>query len=133
MELSLQQRRKALLGKIPDMENTLRVVEFLHRRRQKKLGTLKADEADEDEDDLEAEDGEGADDDNDNDKLTSLFELNDTLYAEAQIEETGEVGIWLGVRVVFFKRFRVSIQPPCPAASDTAADASGKHNAPLPA
>lgn len=93
MELSLQQRRKALLGKIPDMENTLRVVEFLHRRRQKKLGMLKAEEdEEEDEDgDLNADEGDA------DDKLTSLFELNDTLYAEAQVEETGEVGIWLGV------------------------------------
>lgn len=75
MELSLQQRRKALLGKIPDMENTLRVVEFLHNRRQKRLN---GDEGDED-------------------ALKSLFELNDTLYAEAELDETGQVGIWLGV------------------------------------
>jgi hypothetical protein len=93
MELSLQQRRKALLGKIPDMENTLRVVEFLHRRRQKKLGMLKAEEDEEgdEDDDLNADEGDA------DDKLTSLFELNDTLYAEAQVVETGEVGIWLGV------------------------------------
>lgn len=75
MELSLQQRRKALLGKIPDMENTLRVVEFLQQRRLKSGGE-------------QEEDGE---------PLKSLFELNDTLYAEAEIEETGLVGIWLGV------------------------------------
>ena len=29
--------------------------------------------------------------------LKTLFELNDTLYAEAEVRETGEVGIWLGV------------------------------------
>jgi hypothetical protein len=31
--------------------------------------------------------------------LKTLFELNDTLYAEAEIEETGEIGLWLGVSV----------------------------------
>jgi hypothetical protein len=30
--------------------------------------------------------------------MKTLFELNDTLYAEAQIEENGEVYLWLGVR-----------------------------------
>jgi hypothetical protein len=29
--------------------------------------------------------------------MKTLFELNDTLYAEAEVEETGEVGLWLGV------------------------------------
>lgn len=29
--------------------------------------------------------------------MKTLFELNDTLYAEAEIIETGEVGLWLGV------------------------------------
>lgn len=33
--------------------------------------------------------------------MKSLFELNDTLYAEAQVEETGEVYLWLGVSRVF--------------------------------
>lgn len=30
--------------------------------------------------------------------MTTTFELNDTLYAEAQLEETDTVYLWLGVR-----------------------------------
>nr|XP_019008710.1 prefoldin subunit [Kwoniella pini CBS 10737]OCF47491.1 prefoldin subunit [Kwoniella pini CBS 10737] len=71
MEISLQQRRKALLTKIPDIEQTLQVVNFLQIRRKKK-----------------------------NEPLKTLFELNDTLYAEAQIEETGQVGLWLGANIM---------------------------------
>lgn len=104
MELNIQQRRKALLTKIPDMENTLRVVEFLQRRRLKKLGLpvpeeegAGGDKDGEDEDDLDDLDGEEAEDGGGEDKLKSLFELNDTLYAEAEVEEGDEVGIWLGV------------------------------------
>ena len=29
--------------------------------------------------------------------LTTTFELNDTLYAEAQLEDTDTVYLWLGV------------------------------------
>lgn len=52
--------------------------------------------ASEDEDDL--------DDDLDEDSsaspkpLRTTFELNDTLYAEAEIEDTDTVYLWLGVR-----------------------------------
>ncbi|EIW68069.1 hypothetical protein TREMEDRAFT_18853, partial [Tremella mesenterica DSM 1558] len=70
MELSLQQRRKALLSKIPDIEQTLTVVRFLRSERKGKP------------------------------KLKTLFELNDTLYAEAELEETDEVGIWLGANTM---------------------------------
>jgi hypothetical protein len=45
-------------------------------------------------DDLDDEGGKGG---GGEDKLKSLFELNDTLYAEAEVEEGDEVGIWLGV------------------------------------
>ena len=106
MELNIQQRRKALLTKIPDMYNTLRVVEFLQRRRLKKLGLPipeaegardNAEDEDEDEDDLDDLDGEEEKEGGGEEKLKSLFELNDTLYAEAEVEEGDEVGIWLGV------------------------------------
>ncbi len=43
-------------------------------------------------------------DDSDGDKETSLkmtFELNDTLYAEAELENTDEVYLWLGVSKAF--------------------------------
>jgi hypothetical protein len=44
-----------------------------------------------DEDDLDDED------DSSNKPLTTTFELNDTLYAEAVLEESDTVFLWLGV------------------------------------
>nr|XP_018265714.1 prefoldin subunit [Kwoniella dejecticola CBS 10117]OBR87872.1 prefoldin subunit [Kwoniella dejecticola CBS 10117] len=73
MEVSLQQRRKALLTKIPDIEQTLQVVKFLQDEGDKKKEV---------------------------EPLKTLFELNDTLYAEAQVDETGEVGLWLGANIM---------------------------------
>lgn len=37
--------------------------------------------------------------------LATTFELNDTLYAEAQLEDTDTVYLWLGVGLVWFSRF----------------------------
>jgi hypothetical protein len=101
MEVNLQQRRKGLQTKIPDIQQTLTVVQFLQNRRKKSMGEKVEEEAlsddeDEDEDDLEDGDGEGKK----VEPLKTLFELNDTLYAEAEVEETGQVGIWLGVSQV---------------------------------
>ena len=54
--------------------------------------------ADADEDDL---DDDPDDDSEDQTKpLRTTFELNDTLYAEAEIEDTDTVYLWLGVRFV---------------------------------
>lgn len=100
MELNLQQRRKALLAKIPDIEQTLSVVKFLQARREPKAA---ADEKDEtgsmNSDDIDALlDGDDEEDEGAEQKpLKTLFELNDTLYAEATVQETGKVGLWLGV------------------------------------
>lgn len=109
MELSLQQRKKALSTKIPDIEQTLSVVEFLQRRRAKKLGQEipgeKEDEAD-DEDDLDDLDDGGDEEGQEEGPLKTLFELNDTLYAEAEVDETGEVGLWLGVSTLPFQQHR---------------------------
>lgn len=95
MEVNLQQRRKALSVKIPDIQQTLTVVQFLQNRRKKARGESVDEEVlsddDEDEDDL------GSDDEKKGEPLKTLFELNDTLYAEAEVDETGQVGIWLGV------------------------------------
>ncbi|ORX34442.1 Prefoldin subunit-domain-containing protein [Kockovaella imperatae] len=113
MDINLQQRRKALTSKIPDIENTLRIVKFLQNRRKKALGEPFEEEEEkggslgggEDDDDLD----DLLDDDDDEDNvavkgeeapLKTLFELNDTLYAEAEVEETGEVGIWLGANTM---------------------------------
>lgn len=40
---------------------------------------------------------EGLDDNNDAKPLTTTFELNDTLYVKAELEETDTVYLWLGV------------------------------------
>ena len=99
MELNLQQRRKALSTKIPDIEQTLRAVKFLHTRRRKALGEDVEEEKADDEDDLLDDDDEEEGKMEDG-PLKTLFELNDTLYAEAEVEENGEVGIWLGVSLL---------------------------------
>lgn len=50
-------------------------------------------------DELDAEDGdEGAEGEaKSRNPLKTLYELNDTLFAEAEVEEDGNVGLWLGV------------------------------------
>jgi hypothetical protein len=99
MEVNLQQRRKGLEVKIPDIQQTLTVVQFLQNRRLKAKGEKVEEEelSDDEDDDLDDED-EGKKEE----PLKTLFELNDTLFAEAEVEETGEVGIWLGVSSVSF-------------------------------
>jgi len=47
-----------------------------------------------DEDDLDDLEDEGAPK-----LIKTTFELNDTLFAEAELEETDEVHLWLGVRL----------------------------------
>ncbi|KAI5993326.1 Prefoldin subunit 3 [Pisolithus albus] len=88
MDGSLTQRRKSLEDKIPDIRKTLQMVEFLKQRRDGKQ------KAGGEEDDLE-------DDDEDSKKpLTTTFELNDTLFAEAQLDDTDTVYLWLGANVM---------------------------------
>jgi hypothetical protein len=101
MEVNLSQRRKGLEVKIPDIQQTLTVVQFLQNRRLKSQGEaveeeMLSDDEDEDElDDLDEEAGDG--ETKKGEPLKTLFELNDTLFAEAEVEENGQVGIWLGV------------------------------------
>lgn len=107
MEISLQQRRKALLSKIPDITQTLQVVKYLHQRRQKALGQpVEEEKLSDDEDDLDDLDDE--EEKKEEEPMKTLFELNDTLYAEAEIIETGEVGLWLGVCVSFYEYMTVT-------------------------
>jgi len=90
MELNLQNRRKALEDKIPDISKTLDMVVFLKERREQKLkGKANEDELD--------DDAEEAVDDG---PLKTTFELNDTLYAEAELEESDDVYLWLGANVM---------------------------------
>lgn len=58
-------------------------------------GKSKAQDDDDDLDDLDDEE------DATKKPLTTTFELNDTLFAEAELEDTDTVYLWLGVRVSF--------------------------------
>ncbi|KAG0175353.1 peptide chain release factor 1 [Apophysomyces sp. BC1034] len=70
MEVNLMQRRKVLEEKIPEIEKTIAMVDFLIERK----------ESDE--------------------PIHSDFELNDTLYAQAKLEASGTVYLWLGANVM---------------------------------
>ena len=76
MDQTLNQRKQTLEAKIPDITKTLEMVEFLK----------------------DARDGV----DPDKKPMRTTFELNDTLYAEAELAESDTVHLWLGVRVFFF-------------------------------
>ncbi|KAI6125911.1 Prefoldin subunit 3 [Pisolithus croceorrhizus] len=91
MDGSLTQRRKGLEDKIPDIRKTLQMVEFLKQRRDGKQ------KAGDEEDDLDEDDenSEGT-----KKSLTTTFELNDTLFAEAQLDDTDTVYLWLGANVM---------------------------------
>lgn len=67
MELNTQRRVGGLRDKLPDIQKTLDTVRFLQTRR-------------------------GA-----SEPLETTFELNETLYAKAEIPPTEEVHLWLGV------------------------------------
>ncbi|KAH9916392.1 Prefoldin subunit 3 [Epithele typhae] len=89
MEQNLAQRRGSLEDKIPDIKKTLAMVEFLQERREGK-GAASEDDLD---DDL-------GDDESASKPLITTYELNDTLYAEAQLEDTDTVYLWLGANVM---------------------------------
>ncbi|KAJ6614869.1 prefoldin subunit [Mycena sp. CBHHK59/15] len=96
MENNLAQRRAGLEDKIPDIKKTLMMVEFLQERRE---GKGKA--ADDDLDDLEEEGSQKP--------MTTTFELNDTLYAEAELEDTDTVFLWLGANVMLSYKIPAAI------------------------
>ncbi|EGS22120.1 uncharacterized protein CTHT_0016360 [Thermochaetoides thermophila DSM 1495] len=70
MEQNLQRRVAGLKDKMPDIQKTLDTVRFL------KLRTSESD------------------------SIETTFELNDTLYAKAEIPPTDEVYLWLGANVM---------------------------------
>ncbi|KIP06574.1 hypothetical protein PHLGIDRAFT_72529 [Phlebiopsis gigantea 11061_1 CR5-6] len=70
MDQNLAQRRRGLEEKIPDIKKTLSMIEYLKERRVRHK------------------------------PLTTTFELNDTLYAEAELEDTDTVYLWLGANVM---------------------------------
>ncbi|KAL0952892.1 hypothetical protein HGRIS_007111 [Hohenbuehelia grisea] len=91
MDSNLTQRRRGLEEKIPDIKKTLAMVEYLQARREGK--SKAADGDDLDDDDL--------DDSEETQKpMTTTYELNDTLFAEAELEETDTVYLWLGANVM---------------------------------
>ncbi|OZJ06368.1 hypothetical protein BZG36_00756 [Bifiguratus adelaidae] len=76
MEVSSLQRRKVLEEKIPDIEKTLQMVQFLAKEAQAR------------------ENGE------DDEPVETDFELNETLYAKATIVPGKTVYLWLGANVM---------------------------------
>ncbi|OSD03771.1 Prefoldin subunit 3 [Trametes coccinea BRFM310] len=101
MDHNLTQRRRGLEDKIPDIKKTLAMVEFLQERREGKKA------ASDDGDDLDEEDLEDGEDKAK--PLTTTFELNDTLYAEAQLEDTDTVYLWLGANVMLSYKLPAAI------------------------
>jgi len=93
MDSNLTQRRQSLEDKIPDIRKTLTMIEYLQEQRE---GKSKADPED-DLDDLVDDDDEA---EGSVKPLKTTFELNDTLYAEAELEETDTVFLWLGANVM---------------------------------
>ncbi len=89
MEQNLQRRVGGLRDKLPDIRKTLETVQFL-KLRTVRGGTKPLYGAG------------GADGDiswqSESDPIETTFELNDTLYAKAEIPPTDEVYLWLGVR-----------------------------------
>lgn len=103
MDANLNQRRLGLEQKIPDIRKTLSMVEYLQERRVCAIvyslvpisfpiqeGTSPQSEDDQ-EDDLEDEGSSKA--------VKTTFELNETLFAEAELEDGDTVFLWLGVCV----------------------------------
>lgn len=70
MDQNLQRRVVGLKEKLPDIRKTLETVRFLKSRTP------------------------------DSDAIETTFELNDTLYAKAEIPPTDEVYLWLGANVM---------------------------------
>lgn len=70
MEQNLQRRVAGLRDKLPDIQKTLDTVQFLKLRKDE------------------------------TDPIETTFELNETLYAKAEIPPTDEVYLWLGANVM---------------------------------
>ncbi|KAG6889271.1 hypothetical protein C0992_005795 [Termitomyces sp. T32_za158] len=79
MDGTLTQRRASLEEKIPDIKKTLDMVEFLGTRQEQEAG------------------------------LKTVFELNDTLFAEAEVGETDTVFLWLGANVMLSYKIPAAI------------------------
>jgi hypothetical protein len=87
MEQNLQRRVVGLKDKMPDIKKTLDTVRFLKLRTVWRAMNLMGPDM--------ALTGQMRQDESD--PIETTFELNDTLYAKAQIPPTDEVYLWLGV------------------------------------
>ena len=87
MEQNLQRRVVGLKDKLPDIRKTLDTVRFLKLRTVGRRQIFL--------------DADGADGEllwqPESDPIETTFELNDTLYAKAEVPPTEEVYLWLGV------------------------------------
>ncbi|KAJ7037371.1 Prefoldin subunit 3 [Mycena alexandri] len=101
MDSNLIQRRASLEDKIPDIKKTLMMVEYLQERREGKGKAVEDDDLDAQDDDLGEEGSQKP--------LTTTFELNDTLYAEAELEDTDTVFLWLGANVMLSYKIPAAI------------------------
>ncbi|KIK58785.1 hypothetical protein GYMLUDRAFT_45088 [Collybiopsis luxurians FD-317 M1] len=102
MDSNLTQRRLGLEDKIPDIRKTLAMVEYLQDRREGK-------KAMESEDDLE-DDLENDDEPSSSKPLKTTFELNETLFAEAELEDSDTVYLWLGANVMLSYKIPLAIE-----------------------
>ena len=84
MEANTQRRAAGLKDKIPDIKKTLETVRFLKSRKVRHAATFR---------EVVAKSAQP-----DADPIETTFELNDTLFAKAEIPPTDEVYLWLGVR-----------------------------------
>ncbi|THH23223.1 hypothetical protein EUX98_g7947 [Antrodiella citrinella] len=75
------------------------MVEFLKERQNGKS----------EDDDVEDDDDELEDDETEKKPLKTTFELNDTLYAEAELEDTDTVFLWLGANVMLSYKLPAAI------------------------
>lgn len=82
--MNLQRRMTGLNDKIPDIQKTLDTVQFMKLRKVRVLSTIQGGQT------LTSPQDE-------TEPIETTFELNDTLYARANIPPTEEVYIWLGV------------------------------------
>ncbi|KAF9647915.1 Prefoldin subunit 3 [Thelephora ganbajun] len=102
MDANLTQRRRGLEEKIPDIRKTLNMVEYLNERRVSKH---KTDGLEEDLEELGLEDDEASEK-----PLVTTFELNETLFAEAELEDTDVVYLWLGANVMLSYKIPEAIE-----------------------
>jgi hypothetical protein len=93
MQANTERRALGLRDKIPDIQKTLETVRFLGMRKVRLPTTL-----------LQLKETSRLilapwDTQEDAAPLESFFELNDTLFAKAEIPRTEEVYLWLGVSI----------------------------------